>query len=45
MLIRFNTLNSAALCFAPVFYSPLVLFIVAALLNIIGTKEYFSNDE
>ena len=44
-LLWFNSLNSAALCFAPVFYSPMALFIVSALLNIIGTKEYSSNDE
>lgn len=42
-LILFNMTETVTLCFAPIFYGPIVLFIISAFLNIIGTKEYFNN--
>ena len=44
-LILFNMTESSTLCFGPIFYAPIVLFIISAFLNIIGTKEYFNNAE
>lgn len=45
LVMCFYLTDNGFLCFAPLFFIPVILFLVSAFLNILSTKEYFKNAE